>query len=185
MAITKLQMTQAFSVFKNASVPAERVEVDLGKVASTLLTELGDAVSSEDPEAAFAELEKSVEDIEAILEKGEVDEEADSVYVSKAVAGDSFEFAVGESQAPAADVDSAEADPAPEPTAKSQDDADEDLDLIDEDDGSWGEDLSPKTPPTMRSARLTKRERAGGRKTQEKYKRSRERAMERRQARGN
>ena len=171
---------KAFAPF--ASVEKQQaVSVDMSKVASTLVSEAALMVTGEgDPAERVATLTSRVDLISSMLEKAIEDKDGKvTVTGDEAIAKIAAEFAaetvkvVDPTATPAKPDDVA---PAPDPV--KPDDVAKSGEEIE-----WPRDLSPKTPPTLRSERMTKGQRpvparkGAGASVEQKYNDKRERAM--------
>ncbi len=203
MTITAEELKKAFapitSIEKN-----EPVELDLHKVATALITETNEFVSSDDPMANLDSICKRVDEIDTLLSKASSEEDG-TVMVSSAdeIAKD---FAPEDTEkakkkvnpfAPGGDLAGDKNDEemkgkkksGDKEKAKKSEESGEDTDSGTktetekaDDEVTWEDDLSPKEMPLSRKARMTKSERPiparrGGRAALTKYERARERAL--------
>ena len=142
-----------------------RTSVDLLKIVTALVTAAKALVEGEDDPAEKAEaFGERVDEIDAVVSKAVQDEDG-SVYLEDAtgdVAKAASEFSVADAQGGDGDGgDGGDDDGEGVGLAKNLDPLEFDEEGMDDvlDDGGWAQDLSPKDPPIMRNARLTKGER--------------------------
>lgn len=180
MAFTAEELRKALSLATVVTEKSEtKVEIDFEKVCVSLLGDMSEISKSDgDPSEALADLSEKLDSLDDLIGKcSETDEGKIMVSPNLEVAKGYLVEGIKTKKAKVEKND----DTGEEEGEVEKNDTD--LDLSDEID--WDHDLSPSTPPTLRSERFTKRERpmvsrraSGGRRDQmEKYDRARERAM--------